>query len=59
MRDGIGTHIWPDGAKYEGGFFNPFTIINSLYLGEWRTNKADGKGKFYHIDGDIFEGEIL
>ena len=34
-------HIWPDKAKYEGF---------------WKDDKANGKGTFYHIDGDIFEG---
>ena len=29
---------WPDGAKYEG---------------EWKNNKAHGKGKFWHVDGVI------
>ena len=26
-------------------------------LGEWKNNKAEGKGKFLHVDGDTFEGE--
>lgn len=42
MRDGYGIQSWPDGAKYEG---------------DWLNNKAHGKGKFYHVDGDVFEGE--
>jgi hypothetical protein len=37
----IGIQIWPDGAKYEG---------------YWRDNVAHGRGKFYHIDGDVYEG---
>ena len=41
-RNGIGTQIWPDGARYEG---------------EWQNNQACGKGKFWHVDGDTFEGE--
>ena len=36
--------IWPDGAKYEG---------------EWKNNHANGKGKFFHINGDIYEGNII
>ena len=27
------------------------------FIGEWRNNKANGKGKFWHVDGDIFEGK--
>jgi hypothetical protein len=42
MRDGYGVQRWSDGARYEG---------------EWKNNKAHGKGKFFHVDGDIFEGE--
>jgi hypothetical protein len=33
--------VWPDGAKYEGN---------------WRNNVASGRGKFYHIDGDVYDG---
>lgn len=29
----------------------------TFILGEWRNNKAHGKGKFWHVDGDIFEGQ--
>jgi len=32
---------WPDGAKYEG---------------DWQFNQAAGQGKFFHVDGDIYEG---
>lgn len=42
FRDGFGTMVWPDGAKY---------------IGEWRFNKAHGRGKFYHVEGDIYDGE--
>ena len=38
-RSGQGTQVWPDGAKYEG---------------DWEDNKANGKGTFYHADGDIY-----
>ena len=38
MRDGKGNQEWPDGAKYEG---------------DWKENKACGKGRFWHVDGDI------
>lgn len=41
MRDGFGVQKWPDGAKYEG---------------QWKENKACGYGKFFHVDGDIYEG---
>ena len=38
IRDGRGIKIWLDGARYEG---------------YWRTNKASGKGRFIHADGDV------
>ena len=25
-------------------------------IGDWVNNKANGKGKFFHADGDIYEG---
>lgn len=40
-RHGKGTQLWPDGAKYEGS---------------WDNDRANGFGKFWHIDGDIYEG---
>ena len=44
MKHGYGVQVWKDGAKYEGN---------------WRFNKACGHGKFWHVDGDVFEGEWL
>ena len=58
MRDGWGIQVWPDGAKYEGMVYHNLndSILTNIIIGEWRNNKAHGKGKFWHIDGDIFEG---
>ena len=59
IRDGYGVQVWKDGAKYEGYII--VIIIWSIYLcliGEWKNNKAEGKGKFYHVDGDIFDGIV-
>ena len=41
MREGMGTQTWADASKY---------------VGEWKLNKANGKGVLYHSDGDIYEG---
>ena len=41
VKEGWGTQVWPDGGKYEG---------------EWHNNCANGKGQFWHADGDIYEG---
>ena len=44
IRQGYGLQVWPDGAKYEG---------------YWKNNVAEGRGTFYHIDGDIYDGKKL
>ena len=41
LKHGFGTQMWPDNAKY---------------VGEWADGKAEGKGTFYHSNGDVFEG---
>jgi hypothetical protein len=40
-RDGMGIQIWPDGSKYEG---------------YWKADKANGRGRLIHADGDVYEG---
>ena len=42
-RCGYGVQIWTDGAVYEGN---------------WVENKAEGKGTFWHAEGDIYIGEF-
>jgi hypothetical protein len=42
-RAGYGIQKWVDGAVYEG---------------EWVCNKAEGKGTFWHAEGDIYVGEF-
>ena len=39
QREGSGIQRWPDGALYDG---------------MWRDDKANGKGKFIHPDGDYY-----
>jgi hypothetical protein len=41
VRQGTGIQIWPDGSMYEGW---------------WVDNKANGKGRLIHADGDIYDG---
>lgn len=43
IRHGYGVQVWPDGGKYEG---------------YWQDGVAHGRGKFYHIDGDVYDGKI-
>ena len=44
IRQGYGTQIWPDGARYEG---------------LWKDGVASGRGKFFHIDGAVYEGTVV
>jgi len=37
VRHGYGVQVWVDGAKYRG---------------YWKDNRANGKGCFWHSDGD-------
>lgn len=41
FRDGFGTMIWPDGACYEG---------------EWSYGYPFGRGKFTHVDQELYDG---
>ena len=36
----------------------PLNIGIDWYFGngEWRENRAHGKGRFVHVDGDIYDG---
>jgi len=40
-RCGRGICIWTDGAKFTG---------------YWKNNKANGRGRLIHKDGDVYEG---
>lgn len=41
IRQGMGLQLWPDGSMYEG---------------YWADNKANGKGRLIHADGDVYDG---
>jgi hypothetical protein len=43
IKQGFGVQIWKDGAKFIGYFSN---------------NKANGLGRFKHIDGDDYAGKF-
>ena len=43
MRCGYGIQKWVDSGVYEG---------------EWVNNKAEGKGTFWHAEGDIYTGQF-
>jgi hypothetical protein len=50
-RDGIGTQVWPDGSKYTRA------RADDRYTGNWSNDKACGKGRLIHADGDVYEGD--
>ena len=43
LKHGYGAQTWPDNAKYVGEYCNGY---------------AEGKGTFYHSNGDLFEGDF-
>ena len=43
-RHGRGIQIWVD---------------NTMYLGQWRHDKAEGKGKIIHPNGEYYEGDFV
>ena len=42
IRQGRGKVVWPDGSTYEG---------------YWANNKANGKGRLIHNNGNYYEGQ--
>ncbi len=46
-----------NGLMEQNTTVTPFHPLNLPFLGEWKNNKAEGKGVFKHVDGDIFDGE--
>lgn len=43
-REGEGMQIWYDGT---------------LYAGQWKNDVINGKGKFWHPNGDSYEGDFV
>ena len=54
-----GRETFAMGLEHNNGLMELNTKVNyeNLILGYWKDNLAHGKGRFYHVDGDIFEGE--
>ena len=44
LREGKGTQMWQDGSKY---------------VGYWKNDQANRKGRLIHADGDVYEGEWM
>jgi hypothetical protein len=44
IKQGYGIQIWPSGTVYEGN---------------WENNVAHGKGKFTHVNGNVYEGMYI
>ena len=64
-RHGKGKMWWPDGAVYQGDFFDGFRDGYGLhdfangdrYEGRVVKNKFDGEGSFFWADGKSYHGE--
>ena len=62
------TKRYPDGSIYIGELtrngtkqpdgYGEFILDGgqTMYIGEWKTGRMSGKGKFYWRDGSSFEG---
>jgi len=42
-KHGYGELVWPNGSRY---------------VGNWKDDKPEGKGKQFHENGDYYEGEF-
>jgi len=64
---GIGTYLYPSGAKYSGQFLNSKINGNgtlwmnngNIYSGQWNNNYREGKGKMIFKNEDVFVGEFF
>lgn len=65
-KNGQGTFLYPDGAKYEGswrddlrhGFGSYFYTNGDLYRGEWEYDRRHGQGTYtYAASGMSYEGQ--
>lgn len=65
-KNGQGTFLYPDGAKYEGswrddlrhGFGSYFYTNGDLYRGEWEYDRRHGQGTYtYAVSGMSYEGQ--
>eukprot|EP00971_Amphidinium_carterae_P219931 4365917-Amphidinium_carterae.1 len=64
-RSGYGVQVWPDGARYEGGWADDVAhgrgrflhADGDVYDGEWMTDQAHGKGTYFHKDGSKYTGQ--
>lgn len=63
-QNGIGTYLFPSGAKYTGHFKNGeingvgvcYYTNNSKYQGEWANRYPEGKGTKTYSDGTVRTG---
>ncbi len=64
--DGIGTYLYPSGARYSGhfrkgkihGYGRLVFSDGRIYEGEWRNHYREGKGVMYFPKGDVYRGDF-
>ena len=66
-KEGKGTIIYKNGAKYEGeiknnlhnGFGKLTQLDGEIFVGQWKDGKINGKGVRYHKNGDVYSGDYM
>ncbi len=64
---GVGTYVYPSGAKYSGQFLNSriqgigtlWMNNGNVYSGQWNNNYREGKGKMVFKNEDVFTGDFF
>lgn len=64
---GVGTYVYPSGAKYSGQFVNSriqgigtlWMNNGNVYSGQWNNNYREGKGKMVFKNEDVYTGDFF
>lgn len=69
----VDNYVFPNGSVYKGqmmvdqndngnemrhGYGIQKWVDNAIYEGQWKNNKACGRGTFWHAEGDVYVGEF-
>lgn len=65
--NGVGTYVWENGDRYEGGWSNSlchgdgtyyYQSDGSKYSGQWANHNRVGQGTLWFGNGDVYVGEF-
>lgn len=67
VREGKGTYIWPNGARYEGDWKNDQRTGKGIYTwpngeqyeGDFINGYMHGQGTYRWPNGDVYKGEFI